>query len=650
MLTPQFVLALSAKLVIDLFAGGGGASTGIEQAIGRHVDIAVNHDADAIGMHEINHPQTRHFQADVWEVDPLQVTEGRAVGLLHASPDCTDHSQAKGGQPRSKAIRSLAWVVHRWGGKVRPDVITLENVEQMLQWSPLIAKRDPATGRVVTLDELIDPATKRKTFRVADPGEHIKRHRQFLVPDKKHLGRNWKHFVEGLRAMGYVVQWKVIVNADLGAHSTRQRLYMIARCDGLPIVWPEYTHAKKPHGKRKAWRPAADCIDWSIEGRSIFGRKKPLAEATERRIAHGMRKFVLESPEPFIVPATHTDTSDRTRPLSSPLPTVTAANRGELMLLAPSLVPVTHTRDTSYDVQQPMRTITTAKGGETALAAAVLVQMGYGEREGQAPRALDLEKPLGTVTAGGKKHGLATACLVQAGHGEGKEGGKRWSHGANDIRGPLGTVMASGGGQSLSTAFMVQANGGFNTTPARDVRQPVSAITTSGSQQQLITAHLTTLRRNSEGRDAREPLTTVSAGGEHHGLVEYRLSQEHEEGALRCAAFLMRYHGSGGQWSDLRDPMTTVTTHDRLALVTVWLKGEPWVVVDICLRMLTPRELYNAQDFPGTYTIDRTAKGKVLTKTAQVRMCGNSVSPLPMERIVAANYKDFQTQQLRKAA
>ncbi|WP_295978742.1 DNA cytosine methyltransferase [uncultured Variovorax sp.] len=612
MLTPQFVLALSAKLVIDLFAGGGGASTGIEQAIGRHVDVAVNHDADAIGMHEVNHPQTRHYRADVWEVDPLAVVRGQQVGLLHASPDCTDHSQAKGGQPRSKKIRALAWVVHRWAGKVRPDVITLENVEQMLQWSPLIAKRDPETGRVVTLDEVLDPVTKRKTFRVADPGEHVPRHRQFLVPDKKKLGRNWQHFVEGLRAMGYVVQWRVICNADYGAHSTRTRLYMIARCDGLPIVWPEKTHAKKPTGRLKAHRPASDCIDWSIEGQSIFNRKKPLADATMRRIAHGMRKFVLESPDPFIVNMAHGGKVEGTT--------------------------------------KPFSTIATEKGGCRALVMPTLIQMSYGERKGQAPRVLDLQQSLGTVVAGGQKHGLASAYLVQAGHGEGKDGGKRWSHGANDIEGPLGTITASGGGQSLATAFMVQANGGFNKTHARGMRESVSAVTTSGSQQQLITAHLTTLRRNSEGRDARDPLTTISAGGEHQALVEYHLSQHHEEGALRCAAFLMRYHASGGQWADLRDPATTITTHDRLALVTVWLKGEPWVIVDICLRMLTPRELYNAQDFPRNYTIDRTASGKVLTKTAQVRMCGNSVSPLPMRLLVAANYSDFGHAQERLAA
>lgn len=551
MLTPQFVLALAAKLVIDLFAGGGGASTGIEQAIGRPVDIAINHDPDAIGMHEANHPQTRHYREDIRRVDPLAVTRGELVGLLHASPDCTHHSQALGGQPRSQEIRSLAWMVHRWAGKTRPDVITLENVEQMLQWSPLVAKRDPATGRVITLDKA-KGAKGKVTYRVADPGEIVPRNNQFLVPDPKRKGKNWDHFVAGLRAMGYKVEWRVICNATLGCHSTRTRLYMIARRDGLPIVWPELTHAKKPVGKLKPYRPASECIDWSIPGTSIFGRKKPLAEATMRRIAHGMEKYVLSSNDPFIAPAAAQSSF------------ITKFNTGSI--------------------------------------------------------GVDLREPVPTVTAGGKPArpgtgttiGLISACMVQAGHGEGKGDTKRRSYGANDIKGPVGTITASGGGQALSTAFMVQANGGFNTTPARDLRDGMSTVTTTGSQQQLITAQ----------------------------LEKPQLSPEHEAGALRCAAFLMRYHASGGQWADLRDPMTTITTHDRLALVTVWLKGEPWVIVDITLRMLVPRELYNAQDFPPDYIIDRTAAGKPLTKTAQVRMAGNSVSPLPMRLIVAANYQD----------
>lgn len=583
MLTPQFLLPLAAKLVIDLFAGGGGASTGIEQAIRRPVDVAINHDADAIGMHEVNHPQTRHYRADIREVDPLSVTRGELVGLLHASPDCTHHSQALGGQPRSHEIRSLAWIVIRWAGQTRPEVITLENVEQMMQWSPLIAKRDPATGRVITLDRVTDQATGKSTFRVAAPGEVVPRGNQFLVPDPKHKGRNWRHFVQSLRDLGYKVEWRVIRNADLGAHSTRTRLYLIARRDGLPIVWPAQTHWKNPKPGKQAWRPAADCIDWSIQGQSIFGRKKELAAATMRRIAHGLQKFVLDSPQPFIVNMAH---------------------GGKIEAL-----------------DKPISTIATEKGGCRALVSPTLIQMGYGEAKGQAPRVLDLSQPLGTAVAGGIKHAISSAYLVQAGHGEGKDGGKRWSYGANDIRGPLGTVTASGGGQSLASAFMVQANGGFNSTPARDLREPVSTVTTSGSQQQLITASL-----------------------------QHQLSPEHEAGALRCAAFLMRYHASGGQWADLRDPMTTITTHDRLALVTVWLKGEPWVIVDITLRMLVPRELYNAQDFPPGYVIDRTASGKALTKTAQVRMVGNSVSPLPMRLIVAANYSEATASTLRRAA
>lgn len=583
MLTPQFLLPLAAKLVIDLFAGGGGASTGIEQAIGRPVDVAINHDADAIGMHEVNHPQTRHYRSDIREVDPLAVTRGELVGLLHASPDCTHHSQALGGQPRNGEIRSLAWIVIRWAGKTQPDVITLENVEQMMQWSPLIAKRDPETGRVITLERVIDPAAGKSKFRVADPGEVVKRGNQFLIPDPKRKGRNWRHFTQALRDLGYKVEWRVICNADLGAHSTRTRLYLIARRDGLPIVWPEQTHFKNPKAGQKAFRQAAECIDWSIPGQSIFGRKKDLAPATMRRIAHGLEKFVLNSPQPFIVNMAH---GGKIEPLD-----------------------------------RPISIIATEKGGCRALVSPTLIQMGYGEAKGQAPRVLDLSQPLGTAVAGGIKHAVSSAYLVQAGHGEGKDGGKRWSYGANDIRGPLGTVTASGGGQSLASAFMVQANGGFNNTPARDLRDSVSTVTTSGSQQQLIAAELS-----------------------------HQLSPEQEAGALRCAAFLMRYHASGGQWADLRDPMTTITTRDRLALVTVWLKGEPWVIVDITLRMLVPRELYNAQDFPGSYVIDRTASGKPLTKTAQVRMVGNSVSPLPMRLIVGANYSEAPAGALRRAA
>lgn len=632
-----------SKLIVDLFAGGGGASTGIKQAMGRDVDVAINHNPDAIGMHRVNHPGTKHYIADVWEVDPIEATGGMPVGWLHASPDCTHHSQALGGQPRDQEIRSLAWVVHRWAGKTKPDVISLENVEQMLQWSPLVAKRCKVTNRVITLDKIIGPDGK-KTYRVAEPGEQVPRRNQFLVPDPERKGHNWRHFVQGLRDMGYDVQWRVIRNADLGAHSTRERLYMIARRDGLPVVWPKQTHAKTPRAGMKRWRPVSECIDWSVGGKSIFERKKGLAAATMRRIAHGMQRFVLNAHEPFIVPATHSDSSNRNRSVSDPLPTVTAANRGELMLAAPALIPVTHSRDTAFDARQPLRTITTAKGGETALMAATLVQTGYGEREGQAPRVLDLDNPLGTVVAGGCKFGLTSAMLVQMGHGEGKNGGDRWSYGANSIEGPVGAITASGAGQGLGTAFMVQANGGFNTTHARDLREPASTVTTTGSQQQLISARLSEPQEHSASLDGAGASQTFSVDGGPHGQVQYQLSREDLEAALRCADFMLA-HDKGDREMGPDNKPKQLSIEERLAIVTIVVNGAAHVVVDICLRMLLPRELYNAQDFPQDYVIDRTADGKVLTKTAQVHMCGNSVSPLPMRRIVECNRPDTMEQQ-----
>lgn len=567
MITPQYLLPIADELVVDLFAGGGGASSGIEQALGRPVDIAVNHDAQAVAMHRMNHPQTEHYCSDVFDVDPVAAVRGRPVGHLHASPDCTHHSQARGGQPRSRAIRSLSWVVHRWAGTVRPRVITLENVEQILQWSPLVAKRCQATGRVLKLDG-----------SAAALGERVPVDQQFLVPDRRRRGHNWAHFVAGLRGMGYAVQWKTLIAADYGAPTTRERLYMVARCDGEPIVWPEPTHAKKPAKGRKAWRAAAECIDWSIPCPSIFERERPLAEATMRRIARGVRKYVLDSADPFILPITHTG-SDRVN-----------------------------------DIHEPLRTITTAHRGEHAVVSPTLVQMGYGERPGQAARALDLQQPLGTVVAGGLKHGLAVA-------------------------------------------YLAQQNGGFNDergSPGHDARRPISTISSKGSHQQVVAAHLATLRNHSTGSDAREPLATMTAGGEHHAVVECTLAPDHEAGALRVAAFLMRYYGEGGQHSDLRDPAATITTKDRLALVTVTIQGTPYVVVDIGLRMLQPRELYACQGFPGSHVIDRgldTANRPIsLSKSAQVRMCGNSVSPPPMRAIVAANHpKSNFTRETRAA-
>ena len=618
MLTPQLILGISEEIVVDLFAGGGGLSTAIEQAIGRHVDVAVNHNAEAVSMHQVNHPQTRHYIGDVFEVDPREASDGRAVGLLHLSPDCTHHSQASGGQPRDRKTRALSWVGKRWAGQAMPRVITLENVKQILQWGPLIAKRDKATGRVLKLDGT-----------VAEAGERVPLQEQYLIPDPKRTGQTWRAFVTQLRVMGYAVEWKNLCAADFGAPTTRERLFMVARCDDEPIRWPEPTHTKIKTKGKKQWRSAAECIDWDIPCPSIFEREKPLADATLRRIARGLKKYVLDSATPFIVPIAHYNG-----------------------------------RDACNSAREPLRTVTASpKGGTFAVASPVLVQTGYGEREGQAPRSLDLKAPLGTVVAGGIKHAVATA-------------------------------------------YLAQMNGGFNTTPGHDVRRPASTITNTGSQQQVVMAHLTHLRGNCDARDVEDPLMTISAGGQHHGVVsaflsrqfgasvghgadaplgtvtaggggksalvsaflatnttghtgvgmdepiptlttgqhqaqvECTLSPDDESGALRVAAFLIRYYGEGGQWGDPRNPMATITTKDRLALVTVHIEGTPYVIVDIGLRMLQPRELYRAQGFPESYIIDHGHDGRKFSKSAQVRMCGNSVSPPPAAALIRANYTD----------
>lgn len=573
MQTPQFILGLDDELIVDEFACGGGMSEAIEQAIGRHVDIAVNHDEDACSMHAANHPQTEHHWKDVFEVCPRKATRGRAVGLLHLSPDCTHHSQARGGQPRSKKLRGLAWLGARWGGVKRPRIITLENVKQILQWGPLIAKRCPKTSRVVKLDGT-----------VAAPGERVPVQQQHLVPDPARAGQTWRAFVRALERQGYAVEWRVLCAADYGAPTTRSRLFMVARCDGAPIVWPDPTHFKNPKKGQKRWRSAAECIDWSIPGRSIFEREKPLADATLRRVAHGMKRYVLDSADPFIVQIANWS-RDGVNSARDPLSTVTAWPKGgSHAVVAPVMVQAGHGQGTpdaprwSYgakDMREPVGTVT-ASGGGQALAVGTLVQMGYGEREGQAPRALDAHQPLGTVVGAGKFAAV--------------------------------------------TAFVEQANGGFNATPARDAREPLSTSTASGSQQRLVTA-------------------TMAQPG---------LTPSQEEGALRVAAFLIRYYGQGGQLGDLREPMSTSTTKDRLALVTVWLRGAPYVIVDIQLRMLTPRELYNANGFPKTYIIDRGHDGRVFSKSTQVRMCGNAVPPPLGRAVIEANWNSRI--ELRRAA
>ncbi|MDN4590226.1 DNA (cytosine-5-)-methyltransferase [Xenophilus aerolatus] len=556
MLTPQFVLPIASELVVDLFAGGGGASTGIEQAIGRHVDIAVNHDPEAVSLHTVNHPQTRHFISDVFEVDPVEVTGGQPVGLLWASPDCKHFSKAKGGKPVSKKIRGLAWVVVAWIRRLaecdpgaKPRVICLENVEEFQTWGPLGDDDRPC------------PLRKGETFN---------------------------EWLAALRSFGYVVEWRELRASDYGTPTIRKRLFLVARCDGLPIVWPEPTHGKPGTLPVKAkklppWRTAAECIDWTIPCPSIFERSRPLADATLRRVAKGVMRYVVDAAEPFIVGLAHGEHADR------------AGSR-------------------SHGIGEPIRTIH-AGGGNHALVIPTLVQTGYGERPGQAPRVPGLEKPLGTAVDG-QKHALVAAFLAK--HYTGVVG--------SEAAEPIGTVT-SVDHHSLVTAHITKFRTG---STGHDAREPLHTVTANGHVKRpggaaplgVVTSNLVKLRGTSTAQATDEPLHTVSAQGQHFAEVR---------------AFLLKYYGTD-QDPQLAEPLHTVTTKDRFALVTV--HGEQYAIVDIGLRMLSPRELYRAQGFPDTYQIDHGARGEPLTKTAQVRMCGNSVCPPLARAIVAANYRD----------
>ncbi|MDQ7285870.1 DNA cytosine methyltransferase [Stenotrophomonas pavanii] len=635
---PQRSRLRQGEIVVDLFAGGGGASEGLKQALGIDPALAYNHDELAIGMHAANHPLTQHHREDIWHADPRVDVAGRPIGWFHASPDCTHFSQAKGGQPRSRKTRALSWVVLKWVGQLlradrlhgtntAPRIISMENVWQILTWGPLVAKRCKDTGRVIKMDGT-----------VAARGERVPVENQQLVPDKRHSGRTWRQFVAALRALGYAVEWRKLVASDYGAGTSRERLFLLGRRDGEAIVWPEASHGSAPGQAPRV--TAADCLDFTIPCPSIFTRARPLADATMRRIAKGVMRHVIESADPFIVPVTHQG-GDRVHDVRDPMRTITAANRGELMLAAPELAPfiAEHANSShalgSMRADEPLRTVCAGvKGGHFSVVTPILA--GVGGRAGQseprpggeplytmttkadtalvAPHLVKFRgdsigtpatEPVPTITSGagaarpaGAAHalGVAAASLVTL---------RRNMVGA-DARTPLTTVAAQAEHHAVATAFLEQANGGFYQGAGNDARDPVSTITASGSQQRLVSA----------------------------GLAQ--LSPDQEAGALRVAAFLVKYYGSGIA-VDLHDPVDTITTKDRLALVTVHIHGVPHVIVDIGLRMLKPHELYRAQGFPAGYIIDRTANGTPLSTSAAVRMVGNSVSPPPLRALAEAN-------------
>ena len=465
------------EIFVDNFAGGGGASLGIERAAGR-VHVAINHSPLALAIHRANHPNTEHFEQSITSIDPLMATRGRPVGGAWFSPDCTDFSKAAGKKPLRKKIRDLAWVVPHWAERVRPRVIFVENVEEFQNWGPL-----DANGRRCKAQE----------------------------------GLTFRRWVRSLRNLGYKVEWRELRACDYGAPTTRKRLFVIARCDGRPIVWPEPTHGPEGSGLLP-YRTAAECIDWSLPAKSIFEGRLPVV-STLRRIARGIERFVLDAADPFIIPLTH------------------------------------HGKRNAHSLHDPFRTITAANRGELALVAPWFISR-YGERPGQDPRTRSVDRP-----------------------------------------GP--TVVPTGNGHVLCAAYMAQQN---TRATGHPMTRPVSTICTKGSQQQLVTSHLLVHRNHAYGQSLGEPLRTITAAGNH--FAEIRT--------------LLREHGNGSE------PRLTIN-------------GVDLEIADIMKRMLSARELFSAQGFPADYVIDPICNGKRLSKTAQVRACGNSVCPQLAEALVGPN-------------
>ncbi|MBX5015933.1 DNA cytosine methyltransferase [Rhizobium lentis] len=640
---------LDNRMTVVLFAGMGGGCDGLEDA-GFHVHLAVNHDPLAIAMHEKRHPHTRHLRCDVFEVDPRSATAGRGVRILHASPDCTHFSVAKGSKPVSKRRRSLAWVIPRWAGQVRPEVITMENVQEIKTWGPLICKRDKKTGRAL-----------RRDGSVAAKGERIPLEEQWLIPDPRHKGRIWRAWLKHMEGLGYSFDHRVLVCADYGIPTIRKRFFGVARADGGPIYWPERTHAPRDKAKAlglKPWVGAHTIIDWSLPVKSIFGRRKPLADATLRRIARGVMRYVVNANKPFIVPITHAG-GDRVHAVDEPLRTLTTAHRGELMMVSPVVAGVGGRMGQSVErsVEEPMQTVTTK--ADAVMASVHLSTM----RNSQKPFGA-ADEPLHTVTAGGAGISLIAATMVrtdqqsaahrngvhsveepintlhtspsmavvaatmiQAGNGEHPGQVAR----CLDIENPIGTQTAGGQRQAVVAAFLAQHNndsrrdGGVH--PGREAQKPLATLTVN-PQQGVVAAALTRLRGNDkDGQDICHPLPTQTCGGGHEMLI---------------MPFLQAYYGGGSEGGRADDPLRVLTGKARHGLVTVEVNGQTMVITDICMRMLNPLEGAAAHGFdPKSFdhVIEFTdEKGRNVkrkpTKTELGHLVGNSV-PKKMIRLLA---------------
>ncbi|KPX68007.1 Site-specific DNA methylase [Pseudomonas amygdali pv. photiniae] len=589
-LAPSLGLPFEKELVVDLFAGGGGASTGISRAY-REPDVAVNHNPIALAVHRANHPQTDHYVADVFEVDPVLATRGQPVGILWASPDCRHHSKAKGGAPRDRKVRGLAWVVIRWAFATRPRLLFLENVEEFCDWGPVDDDGQPIKSE------------KARTFRAfiaalstGLPADH---------PDMAEIMESIGEFVPMaslVRGLGYNVEWRERIAANAGAPTIRKRLYLVARSDGKPIVWPEPVRHKKPVGKQLPWRGAAECIDWSNVGKTIF-RDKPMAENTMRRVAKGCWRHVLTSAKPFIVPMRGTSTSHTSsHGMGEALSTVSAGGTHHALVepaLAPFLTECANgSSQRNFDVEEPLRTqVAQVKGGHFAMVAASMVTL------------------------------------------------RKGSVGA-DVQAPLSVVATSTGHHAVAAAFFEQANGGFYDGDGRSAHDPLSTICQSGANQRLVSAYLVKYYGNEkDGISLTEPMHTLPTK-DRVALIEVvqvpdTLTPEQMAGARRCAAFMHKY----------------LPEHFKDPAEMVLIGG--YVLVNITLRMLQPPELKRAQGFPESYIIDRglfvdpetgAEEWRDINKTDQVRLIGNSVCPDEAEAIVAANAAELIDMYRRLAA
>ena len=615
---------INGELIVDNFAGGGGASTGIEMATGYSVDIAINHDPEAIRMHKANHPNTKHYCENVWEVDPVKACNGHPVGLAWFSPDCKHFSKAKGGKPVEKNIRGLAWVVLKWAALVRPRVIMLENVEEFQTWGPCIPIRDKDTGRViVNMAGRHDRAKNEPRTRIADPEEVVPVDRQMFQPDPKRSGQTYKKWRKQLEALGYSID-----TADYGAPTMRKRFFMIARCDGKPIVWPEPTHGPADSqavkaGLVKPYVGAYTQLDFSMPCPSIFDtseeiKKKygvravrPLAPKTMDRIARGLKKFVLDNPEPFIIQCNHGG-ERRPNDIREPMPTITGKHG--YGIVEPYMVQIGQTgftKDRSKDVREPLTTIV-SKNEHCLIKSTLAPYMGTNTTNHPGGNC---KEPIHTITTGNQQC-LISPTLIQY-HSETSKDEVR----GQSIEDPIMTVDSSNR-YGLVTSFLHKYYDGGYTGAGDSLTNPLPTVT-SWDHNSMCAVNLIQMNNHCDGRNVKDPIPTITAGDGHFGEVR---------------AFLIKYYGQGtGQ--DVKEPLDTVTSRDRFGLVTI--NGTDYKIVDIGLRMLEPKELYGCLGFPDDYIIDHDYTGKTYPRSEQVRRCGNAVCPPIPAALVKANLPEL---------